>query len=372
MNRALLCPLLALTLCSCGRHSPQPAAPSAAQRYALHDVAAPPITPIRDQAKSGTCWAFGGVSLLESEALRTRRCTLDLSEMWVVRHAYFEKAVKYVRTRGRVGFGQGGEIQDVLALVERYGIVPQSVYEGACDHAALCKAVQRLSRRIVRNKLYETEGWQRLLDEELDRRMGVRPERFEIGGTTYTPSAYAAAIGFRRDDYFAATSFTHHPFFEPFVLELPDNWAAHAACNLPLDSLLRLLDGALAAGCTAAWDADISERGFGRRAGLALLPQHEGRITLPAVEVETDQQLRQRMFDTQATTDDHVMHLVGTAVDSLGNKYYKVKNSWGERAGRSGFWYATPAYVAAKTIELVLPRAALGVDPSDDALRIER
>ena len=211
-----------------------------------------------------------------------------------------------------------------------------------------------------------------MIDEELDRRLGARPDRFVIDGVAYTPFSYADSIGFRRDDYVALTSFTHHPFFERFVLEIPDNWAAHATLNIPLDSLMRLLDSALAAGYTAAWDADVSERGFGRRAGIALLPQQEGRITLPAPEIVVDQPLRQRMFDTQATTDDHVMHIVGTAVDSLGNSYYKVKNSWGERAGRHGYWYASSAYVAGKTIELVLPRAALGVDPGDDAFRIER
>ncbi len=363
-----------LALLGCGPHRSRPAPPNA--RYPMTDVAAAPSTPIRNQAKSGTCWAFGGVSLVESEAIRTRRCTLDLSEMWVVRHAYFEKAVKYVRTRGHAAFDQGGEIQDVLWLIDRYGIVPQSLYEGGAadgtyDHASLAKAMKRLARRIVDDKSYEKEHWQRMIDEELDRRMGARPDRFEIDGTIHTPLSYAAAIGFRRDDYVALTSFTHHPFFERFVLEIPDNWAAHATFNIPLDSLMRLLDGALAAGYTAAWDADISERGFGR-CGIAILPQQEGRIALPASEIVADQQLRQQMFDTQATTDDHIMHIVGTAVDSLGNNYYKVKNSWGERAGRDGYWYASPAYVAGKTVELVLPRAALGIDPCDDPLRVER
>ena len=378
MKRALLCSAFAALLTGCGLcPSPPSAATGTAARYPITDVATAPATPVRNQAKSGTCWAFGGVSLIESEAIRTRRCTLDLSEMWVVRHAYFEKAVKYVRTRGRVAFDQGGEIQDVLWLVDRYGIVPQSLYEGGAadgtyDHASLAKAIRRLAKRIVDKKLYEKEHWQRMIDEELDRRLGARPDRFVIDGVAYTPFSYADSIGFRRDDYIALTSFTHHPFFERFVLEIPDNWAAHATLNIPLDSLMRLLDSALAAGYTAAWGGDVSERGFGRRAGIALLPQQEGRITLPAPEIVVDQPLRQRMFDTQATTDDHVMHIVGTAVDSLGNSYYKVKNSWGERAGRHGYWYASPAYVAGKTIELVLPRAALGVDPGDDAFRIER
>ena len=217
-------------------------------------------------------------------------------------------------------------------------ILDQSLYEGGAadgtyDHASLAKAIRRLAKRIVDKKLYEKEHWQRMIDEELDRRLGARPDRFVIDGVAYTPFSYADSIGFRRDDYVALTSFTHHPFFERFVLEIPDNWAAHATLNIPLDSLMRLLDSALAAGYTAAWDADVSERGFGRRAGIALLPQQEGRITLPAPEIVVDQPLRQRMFDTQATTDDHVMHIVGTAVDSLGNSYYKVKNSWGRAGG---------------------------------------
>ena len=245
MKRALLCSAFAALLTGCGLcPSPPSAATGTAARYPITDVATAPATPVRNQAKSGTCWAFGGVSLIESEAIRTRRCTLDLSEMWVVRHAYFEKAVKYVRTRGRVAFDQGGEIQDVLWLVDRYGIVPQSLYEGGAadgtyDHASLAKAIRRLAKRIVDKKLYEKEHWQRMIDEELDRRLGARPDRFVIDGVAYTPFSYADSIGFRRDDYIALTSFTHHPFFERFVLEIPDNWAAHATLNIPLDSLMR-------------------------------------------------------------------------------------------------------------------------------------
>lgn len=157
--------------------------------------------------------------------------------------------------------------------------------------------------------------------------MGLRPERFEIVGRSYIPLSCADSIGFRRSDYLALTSFAHQPFFEPFVPEIPDNRAAHAAVNLPLDPLMQLLHTAVAAGFSAAWDADISERGFGRRTGFAVLPREEGRIALPAAEIDADQRVRQRMFDTQATTDDHIMHIVGMAVDSLGNCYYKVKNS---------------------------------------------
>lgn len=188
MKRALLCSAFAALLTGCGLcPSPPSAATGTAARYPITDVATAPATPVRNQAKSGTCWAFGGVSLIESEAIRTRRCTLDLSEMWVVRHAYFEKAVKYVRTRGRVAFDQGGEIQDVLWLVDRYGIVPQSLYEGGAadgtyDHASLAKAIRRLAKRIVDKKLYEKEHWQRMIDEELDRRLGARPDRFVIDG----------------------------------------------------------------------------------------------------------------------------------------------------------------------------------------------
>lgn len=204
MKRALLCSAFAALLTGCGLcPSPPSAATGTAARYPITDVATAPATPVRNQAKSGTCWAFGGVSLIESEAIRTRRCTLDLSEMWVVRHAYFEKAVKYVRTRGRVAFDQGGEIQDVLWLVDRYGIVPQSLYEGGAadgtyDHASLAKAIRRLAKRIVDKKLYEKEHWQRMIDEELDRRLGARPDRFVIDGVAYTPFSYADSIGFRR------------------------------------------------------------------------------------------------------------------------------------------------------------------------------
>ena len=290
----------------------------------------------------------------------------------VVRHAYFEKAVKYVRTRGRVAFDQGGEIQDVLWLVDRYGIVPQSLYEGGAadgtyDHASLAKAIRRLAKRIVDKNCMKREHWQRMIDEELDRRLGARPDRFVIDGGCLHAVFLCRLDRLPADDYAALTSFTHHPFFERFVLEIPDNWAAHATLNIPLDSLMRLLDSALAAGYTAAWDADVSERGFGRRAGIALLPQQEGRITLPAPEIVVDQPpasgcstRRPRPTTTSCTS---------SARPSIRSRKQLLQgeNSWGERAGRHGYWYASPAYVAGKTIELVLPCAALGVDPGDDA-----
>ena len=332
--------------------------------YSILDQVLAPCTSVKNQAQSGTCWAFGGISLLESEILREQHRKTDLSEMWVVRHAYFEKVVKYVRSRGGCSFRQGGELQDVLSIIERYGIVPQTIYtggvkDGQYDHATLDRAMQKLARQILKNKRYQEAGWMDEVERTLDAYLGVRPSEFEVDSAQFTPLSYAHFLGFARHKYVALTSFSHHPFYEQIVVETPDNWAAHRSLNVPLDTLMRCVDRALLAGYSVGWCADISERGFGKRSGLAVLLAADQRFELPVQEQEVTQASRQEDFDLQKTTDDHIMHLVGVASDSLGMRYYKVKNSWGQHTRHHGFWYVSPKYVAAKTIELLFPREAL-------------
>ena len=332
-------------------------------RYQIDDRVAAPLTEVRDQANSGTCWAFGGVSLMESELLLRRGLRCDLSEMWLVRHAYLEKVMKYVRTRGNCRFRQGGELQDGLWLIDRYGIVPEEVYpgnasDGTYDHRKLARTMSRLAERIVDDELYATEDWIGLINKELDEYLGVVPESFEVDGHEFTPKTYAASLELRSSDFVAITSFAHHPFFSDFVLEIPDNWAGHRTHNLPLDSLMNLVDDLLQRGVSVGWNSDVSERSF--RAGIGILPVDLEARKLPAEEIEIDQALRQELFDRQETTDDHIMHLVGVGYDKAGTMYYKVKNSWGTRSGYDGFWYVSPTYVAGKTIELLIPRKAFG------------
>ena len=321
------------------------------------------VTSVKDQGLSGTCWAFGGLSFLESEIMRRGGAACDLAEMWVVRHAYKEKIVKYVRTKGRAEFSRGGTVQDALMIIDHYGIVPQEVYscgvaDGQYDHTILHHNVKNLAKRLVATKAYYHKGWMDEIDRALDRFMGACPEQFEVEGVTYTPKEYAAHLGLKKQDYMGIASYAHHPFHELFTLEIPDNWAAQRTLNLPLDSLMHTVDRALEAGVSLAFSSDVKEVGFS--SGIAALPCKGQPFALPVKEErEVDQSLRQAMFDHQTTTDDHIMQLVGVARDPLGRKYYKVKNSWGTKQAYGGYWYMSPTYLAAKHIEILVPCAFL-------------
>lgn len=194
-------------------------------------------------------------------------------------------------------------------------------------------------------------------------------------------------MGIEPENYVNLTSFTHHPFYEDFPLELADNWQWTYSKNMPLDELMRALDYALEQGYTVCWAADVSEGGFKWKKGYALLPAAKGEgdmtdtelsrwvklsdkdreeerfdIKGPVKEEEVTQESRQEGFDNFETTDDHGMVIVGVATDQEGNKYYKVKNSWDTNQIYDGFLYASVPYVKAKTIGLGIHKDAV---PSD-------
>jgi len=324
-----------------------------------------PVTPVKNQGRTGACWAFGTVSLLESELLRTDSDRMiGLSEMWFVRQAYQEKAEQYVRTRGRRDFAQGGELQDVLQLVRRYGAVPRTVYpgnivDGAYDHTALARAVHRWAVRTVRCKRYKNPDWRQELERLLDDYLGPVPERFEANGEWFTPRSYADSLGIHPERYVALTSFMHHPYYAPFVLEVPDNWMGAFAVNVPLDELVEAVNGALSKGYTVAWDADISEPGFRWRLGMAGMPKG----------TDCSAMSRQLAFDTQTTTDDHIMHIVGIARRGDGRLCYRVKNSWGTDNAKDGYIYVTENYLKMKTICVLMSRDALSPELADRCRR---
>jgi bleomycin hydrolase len=363
MKQNLMFIVCATLLFVSGCHSPQP-------KHLDCDLALQPATErsaastsVKSQGNSPTCWAYATLSLIESVALRHGANEIDLSELWVVRYAYREKVEKYVRTQAQVDFSGGGEIQDVLDIVATYGIVPQESYQAKnVNSQRLQKEMHNLAQHIVSKGCYRQANWMRLVDDKLDELLGTVPSTFEVDGRCYTPTSYADYIGFHRDDYRSFTSFLHHPFQQECILELPDNWAAHRSYNLSIDEFMELLDNTLQAGGTIAWDGDVSEEGFLN--GIATIKME--------TPIKNLQQLRQDAFDAQETTDDHVMHIVGTIDDTAGNRYYKVKNSWGKHAGREGYWYMTPDYIAMKSIEIVLPLGDLSIEPAQDIVDCQR
>lgn len=330
-------------------------------------------TETKDQCRTGTCWSFATISFLESEALRLGNGRHDFSEMFNVRVTYPLKAEKYVRYHGKYQFGPGSLCHDVINAVAEHGIVPESVYTGLNyglekhNHAELDAVLEGMVEAVVENKGRGlTNKWREAVEAILDVYLGEIPETFEYNGKAYTPEEFRNAMGINAEDYLSFTSFTHHPFYQSFVLEVPDNFSQEPFNNIPLDDLVSIVDNAIEKGFTVAWDADVSERGFSFKNGIAIAPGED--VTRDQLfsevvdELTVTQMLRQEQFDNYKTTDDHLMHITGMALDQSGKEYYIVKNSWGEDNPYGGIQYVSKAYFMLKTVGILVHEDAV---PSD-------
>ena len=370
---------------------PRQQMPQAPQpEYKFTVVKENPITVVKNQNSSGTCWCFSTISFLESEIIRMKGIKdpaqyPDLSEMFVVSWSYKDRADKYVRLNGNLTFGAGSEADDVLDVVRDYGIVPQEAMPGKQVlpvHGEL-DAVTKAYAEAIAKKPNRTlsENWKAGFDAIVDNFLGVPPATFEVNGKTYTPATYRDELGLNPDDYVTLTSFTHHPFYTEFAIEVCDNWRWDTAYNIPIDEFMAVLKEAVEKGYTAAWGADVSETGFSRNGvarlveAAAAIPQtDQQRLTgngpvpgqRPVVEIPKEivptQEWRQKGFDEQTTTDDHGMHIFGIAKDQQGTLYYMVKNSWGESGNYKGIYYCSENFVAGKSIDIVLHKDALPKD----------
>ena len=345
------------------------------------------VTSVKNQYRSGTCWCFSALSFIESEILRTKGQEVDLAEMFVVGKSYRDRAVKYVRLDGHLNFAAGSSFGDVLHVINDYGIVPQAEMQGLNygtelpEHNELDAALKGYVDAIQKNpnKTLST-AWLRGFDGIVAAYFGEYPETFVVDGKEYTPETYRDALGINYDDYVNISSFTHHPFYKPFVIEVCDNWRWDTAYNLPMDEMMEVMYNAIDKGYTIAWGSDVSEKGFTRN-GLAIMPveqkkaaagsdqekwvgksteenKEEAKAALPEEMVIT-QEMRQIAYDNKRTTDDHGMHIYGIAQDQNGNKYFMVKNSWGEAGKYKGIWYASDAFVRYKTLNIVVHKDAL-------------
>lgn len=356
--------------------------------YVFTDTDCVETTSVKDQSRSGTCWSFSGTAFLECEILKNGGGEVDLSEMWIVRHCYEKKAEKFVRLHGMLNFGQGGATHDVIDAIREFGIVPEEVYPGLNygtdkhSHAEVDAALSAYLNAIIKNKTL-TPVWKDGFDAILDTYFGAVPETFTYEGKEYTPQSFAASLPIDLDDYVSFTSFTHHPFYETFSIEVPDNWAWGESYNLPLDEFMQLFDASLDAGRSVYWATDISEKGFSRTLALGVVPTADpesmegteaerwGKMTdkereaalysfdKPGKERSIDQQMRQTAYDNYETTDDHGMLIVGRAVDQAGNKYFKVKNSWGEVGPYAGYYYFSYPFTAYKTMNIVVNKKCI-------------
>lgn len=347
-----------------------------------------PASSVKDQSRSGTCWSFAGIGLLESELLKQGKEEYDLSEMWIVRNAYMEKAERYMRFHGNINFSSGGGFHDVTEMIKKYGIVPEEAYPGLNygtdnhNHGEIDKILEGFCKSLVSQKTL-SPAWKTAFNAILDSYFGVMPESFTYKGVNYTPKSFASHLGLQMNDYIEIGSFTHAPFYETFIIDVPDNWMLGSIYNVKLDEMMEIIDNTINQGYTVGWGADVSEKGFSWKNGVAIIPDEEKsdlggterdkweKLTPaekaaamysfdgPIKEKQITQEMRQKAYDNYSTTDDHGMLLTGIAKDQNGNKYYKVKNSWAVAGKYEGYFYASEAFIRYKTIDVMINKNSL-------------
>ena len=351
-----------------------------------------PITSIKDQNRSGTCWDYSTISFFESEILKATGKTYDLCESFVANKTYMERAIQVVRFHGDCQFAQGGSAEDVLATMKTHGICPQdampfpgSLYGDSLNNfneffsllEPYVAAISKSTAKKISNQ------WKAGLQGILDAYLGECPEEFTYEGKKYTPKSFVESIGINLDDYVSITSYTHHPFYTAFAVEVQDNWRFPLSYNLPMDEMMQVIDNAIENGYTVAWGGDVSEDGFTRQ-GLAYaidtkkteslqgsdmarwlkMSTEKKRNLIDSLgctvpEIVPTQKMRQERFDNWELTDDHGMLIFGVAKDQNGKEYYMVKNSWGETGEYKGVWYMTKSFIAANTMDFLINKNAI-------------
>ncbi|NOU60858.1 aminopeptidase C [Marinifilum caeruleilacunae] len=344
-------------------------------------------TNVKNQQSTGTCWCFATMSFIETELLRMGAPEIDLSEMYIVREAYSQKAKRYFRLHGKGNYSEGGQAHDVMNVVKTHGFVPESAYSGNeyqgdfHIHREMVKSTKAMMDEIVKNPNKKiTPVWFASVNGVLDTYMGKLPETFEYEGKQVTPQKYAADLGFNTEDYIELTSYTHHPFYSKINLEIPDNWSDDLYYNVPIEELMEVMDNALNNGYSVCWDGDVSEKGFSHRKGYAVLPSvketdmsnseiskwedgvenKKEKTQNTSKEPKVSQELRQKTFDNFQTTDDHLMHLTGIVKDQDGTIYYKTKNSWADDSNKfGGYLNMSESYVKLKTVAIMVHKDAV-------------
>lgn len=347
------------------------------------------ITSVKNQNRSSTCWAYSALGFLEAELLRLNKGDHDFSEMFVVYHTMLDRAVNYVRLHGDASFSPGGSFYDVLYCWRHYGIVPDKAMPAGvmygdtlANHSDLDAAAKAYVDVIAKSTASKISPlWRRPLEAIYETYLGKLPQEFTYKGKKYTPRSFADSFGLNMDDYVSLTSYSHHPFYEAFAIEIQDNWRGAKSYNLPIDELMQVMRNAVNTGYTIAWGSDVSEEGFTRN-GIAVMPDVKKGAELtgsdmahwlglskadrraeltsrPLPEMTVTQQMRQEAYDNWETTDDHGMLIYGLAKDQNGKQYFMVKNSWGQAGKYKGFWYASEAFVAYKTMNIVVHKNAI-------------
>jgi len=330
-------------------------------------------TPVKNQAMTGTCWCFSATSLIESQCIKSNLGDQDLSEMFTVRNIYIEKARNYLLRQGHTQFGEGGLGHDLIRAISLYGAMPETAYSGLKEgqqqhnHQKLQADLKKYLDSVLNIKPLP-QNWLAGYKNILDTTLGKVPEKFSYNGKLYTAKTFAGEVlHFNADDYVNITSFTHHNYYEPFVLEVPDNFSNGAYYNIPLDEMVQLTKDALNKGYSILWDADVSNDGFQQQNGAAVYMDNQpaglktkaSLLNGTAKEGKAEVVKRQELFENLTTQDDHLMHIVGLEKSKSGTTFFLVKNSWGDIGPYHGYINVSEPYFEINTVSLVVPKASL-------------
>lgn len=326
------------------------------------------VSSVKSQGRTGTCWCFSTVSFLESELIRMGKPEYDLSEMYIVKNAYKEKARLYIGNHGLSNFNQGGQAHDVFNEIVDHGIVPESVYSGiqydseSHNHYELIKVLTNFLDGVLAAR-HPTTVWYDAFSAILDTYLGKDPETFEYDGKQYTPKSFMDDLEINPDDYIEITSYTHLPYYEKSDLVIPDNWSHDLYYNVPLDEFIEVMNYSLKQGYTFVWDGDMSDKGFTRKESIAVVEdeddQEENFKKYPVKEKHVNAEMREAKFFNFDVTDDHLMHITGLAEDQNGTVYYKTKNSWGTDHKYDGYWFMSEEFMRLHTVAIMVHKDAV-------------
>ncbi|PID62417.1 MAG: aminopeptidase [Ignavibacteriae bacterium] len=330
-------------------------------------------TPVESQGYSGTCWAFASTSFVETELLRLGFDKVNLSEMFTVRHKLLPMAKKYVQLHGKGTFGDGGQAHDLINVIKKYGFVPEENYSGKVvdkekhNHGEMTTVLKGMLDAVIKKKGGKlTDKWDDAVESVLNIYLGIPPKNFKFKEKEFTPKSFCESTGFNPDDYVELTSYTHHPFYEEFILELPDNWSNGKYYNVPIEDIIKIIDNSLNNGYSVAWDGDSGRDNFLRKECYAVIPEDkenekkDDKDNTPEKEKNITQEMRQEAFDNFDVTDDHLMHIVGLAENQEGTKFYYTKNSWGTKDRKyDGYWYMSESYIKLKTVAIMVHKDAI-------------
>jgi len=326
-----------------------------------------PTSPVKNQGKTGACWSFATISFIETEAIRKGKPLFDLSEIYIVKHAYNDKANKYVRYQGKSNFSQGGQGHDVFNVIRKFGLVPEEVYTGLQkdnlihNHSEMVSVLEGMLKGLLGGqKAKPSTTWRPAFNSLIEYYLGTEPAEFKFQGKNYNPSNFAKeVVGINPSDYIELTSYKIYPLNQKVDLEIPDNWSHDLYYNLSINDLMNVVDNAINSGYSVLWDGDVSEVDFNHEEGTAVVSLNESDgITINGIE-----EMRQTTFDDFSTTDDHLMHITGIAKDKEGAIFYLTKNSWGEARNKfGGYLYMSKPYVQLKSIAIMVHKDAIPLD----------